>query len=147
MYELAILIHVIGATVWTGGHIVLSVAVLPDVLKHKDLNYIRRFESGYEKIGIPALIVQIVSGLYLASFLIPEVSQIFDWANPAVKLLWVKLSLLLITALLAADARLRVIPNLSASNLNSLAFRIIPVMVVSVLFVISGVLYRFGWFA
>ena len=147
MFELVILVHVIGACVWTGGHLVLSFAILPAVLKHRDLAYLQRFESGFEKIGIPALAIQIVSGIYLASATIGELSQMLAWENPSVRLVWVKLSLLLITGILAADARLRILPNLHAGNLHALALHIIPVTILSVLFVACGVLYRFGWFA
>ncbi|WP_315980488.1 hypothetical protein [Aliamphritea spongicola] len=43
------LLHVLAATVWTGGHLVLAVGVLPRVLKHSDVAYIKAFESGFEK--------------------------------------------------------------------------------------------------
>lgn len=147
MFELVILVHVIGACVWTGGHLVLLFAILPTVLKQRDLAYLQRFESGFEKIGIPALAIQIVSGIYLASVTIGDLSQMLAWENPAARLVFVKLSLLLITAILAADARLRILPKLHAGNLHVLILHIIPVTILSVLFVASGVLYRFGWFS
>jgi len=43
------------------------------------------------------------------------------------------------------DARLRIIPRLSASNLRALAWHIVPVTLIAVLFVITGVGFRFGW--
>jgi len=45
----------------------------------------------------------------------------------------------------AADARLRLIPNLSRENLTAIAWHIVPVTIVSILFVAAGVAFRTGW--
>lgn len=145
MYGFVVALHAVAATIWTGGHLVLALSVLPQVLREKDVAFISRFESGYERIGIPALIVQVVTGFWLASTLLPDPRAWLDFTNPVARLVAVKVALLLATALLAADARLRVIPNLDESNLKSLAFHIAPVTIISVLFVIAGVSFRFGW--
>jgi putative copper export protein len=146
MYQTALLLHVIGATIWTGGHLVLACVILPQVLKQRDLAFIQRFENAYEKIGIPALLVQIITGFYLVGYWLPDESVPGAPTHPASWLLVTKVSLLLATAALAADARLRIIPRLTPERLPSLAWHIIPVTVISVLFVIAGVGYRFGWF-
>ena len=62
------------------------------------------------------------------------------------KLIAVKMALLLLTALFAIDARLRIIPNLTPIRLKSLAWHIIPVTIFLLLFATSGLLYRFGYF-
>jgi hypothetical protein len=46
---------------------------------------------------------------------------------------------------IAADARIRIIPKLTAARLPSLAWHIVPVTVVSVLYVVVGVSFRTGW--
>jgi hypothetical protein len=56
------------------------------------------------------------------------------------------LALLAMTMALAADATLRIIPNLSAANLASLAWHVATVTAISVLFVVVGVSFRTGWF-
>lgn len=147
MYELALLAHVLGATVWTGGHLVLALAILPKVLHSRDLEFLRRFESAYERVGIPALIVQIASGLYLAAHYLPDLAALGNRANPAANLLLIKLALLLATAALAADARLRIIPRLGNHNLTALAWHVYPVTLIAVLFVLTGVGFRLGWLA
>ena len=58
----------------------------------------------------------------------------------------VKLSYLLVTILLVAHARFRVIPNLDKDNLRYLVAHIIAVMIVSVVFVIAGLNFRTGYF-
>ena len=144
MYSYILLLHVLAATIWTGGHLVLATTILPRVLKEKSPSDLFRFESGYERVGIPALIIQVITGLWLAHNLMPEISLWFNFGNPISRLIFVKLILLLLTVLFAIDARLRIIPNLTDRNLMSLAYHIIPVTVISVLFVIVGVAFRTG---
>lgn len=146
MFGIIFLLHLLGASVWTGGHLILATVILPRAIRNRDVEGIRNFENAYEKIGIPALVVQIASGLWLAHRMLPDISLWFQWHNPIARLVLFKLSLLGITALLALDARLRVIPSLAPHNLHSLAWHIIPVTVTSVLFVVVGVSFRTGWF-
>ena len=75
MYGILLLLHILSATIWTGGHIVLSVVVLPTALKEKSPERLIDFESVYKTIGMPALIVQVVTGIMLAHRLLPNVSQ------------------------------------------------------------------------
>ena len=45
MYGLLLLLHLLAATIWTGGHIVLSLVVLPKVLKEQSPEQLLNFES------------------------------------------------------------------------------------------------------
>ena len=139
------LLHVLAATVWTGGHLVLATTVLPRVLRNRSPEDLLSFESAYERIGIPSLLVQVATGLWLAHRLVPNVAHWFDLANPVSRPIAAKLVLLAMTIAFAADARLRVIPNLTEDNLSSMAWHIIPVTIISVLFVVVGVAFRTGW--
>ena len=145
MQGILVFLHILAATVWTGGHLVLATVVLPRVLKERSPEMLHSFESRYERIGIPALIIQVVTGFWLAHLLVPDVGQWFDLDNPASRPIAAKIVLLAITILLAIDARLRLIPNLSKDNLTAMAWHIVPVTVVSVLFVVVGVAFRTGW--
>ena len=145
MYQAMLMVHLLAATVWVGGHLVLAVTILPEAMKQKDVVFIRRFESAYERIGIPALLIQVVSGVWMVLNVIPDIGYLWQSEWPLVRLLWCKLGLLLITMGLAADARLRIIPNLTQDSLSSLAWHIVPVTVVAVLFAVVGMGYRFGW--
>lgn len=144
MYPTLLALHVLGATVWTGGHLVLALAVLPRALKERSPKTLLAFESGFEKIGIPALLVQVLTGLGLAQRIV-RAGEWFELATPQARLIVLKLALLAATALLAVDARLRLIPNLTERNLVALAWHVWPVTLLSVLFVIAGVGFRFGW--
>jgi len=145
MYGVILLLHVLAATIWTGGHIVLSTVVLPRVLRERSPEQLLRFEGGYEKIGIPALIIQVITGLLLAHRLLGDSGLWFDFSNPVSRLISVKLLLLGLTAAFAVDARFRLIPRLSEENLVALTWHVIPVTILSVLFVVVGVSFHTGW--
>lgn len=145
MYTLVLFLHVLAATIWTGGHIVLANVILPKALKERDIEGILRFESGFEKIGIPAMLIQVFTGIWLALNLLPAFSDWFNLDSPISRAILFKLSLLMITVILAIDARLRIIPKLSEKNLTSLAWHIIPVTLLSILFVLAGISMRTGF--
>ncbi|MCK6552992.1 CopD family protein [Candidatus Binatia bacterium] len=144
MYPLMITLHVLGATVWTGGHLVLVLGFLLEALRRGDPEIVRFFESRYERVGIPALVVQVVTGLWLATVYVPDVRQWLAFDTPVSRLIGVKLLLLAATVALAADARLRLIPRLGKGNLQALAWHIVPVSLVAVLLAIVGVGVRLG---
>ncbi|AFI83327.1 copper resistance protein CopD [Methylophaga nitratireducenticrescens] len=145
MDAIILLLHVLGATIWTGGHIVLVVVILPKVLRDRSPTRLLEFESVYEKIGMPALLIQVITGLWLVYHMIPDVFQWFDYTNPLTHPIMAKLILLLLTISIAAHARLRVIPALSENNLVVMAWHIVAVTTLSILFVVVGVSFRTGW--
>lgn len=144
MYSYILLLHVLAATVWTGGHLVLALTVLPRALAARDPAILLAFESGYERIGMPALLIQAASGLWMAHAMLPDVAAWFSMAGPPAMLILFKLALLTATVLLAIDARLRIIPKLSAKTLPVMGRRIRLVTALSVLFVVVGVSFRGG---
>lgn len=144
MYSTAVILHLLAATVWTGGHLVLASSVLPRALSARDPEILKSFEQGFERIGIPALLTQVASGLWLAHLQLP-LAQWFDLATPQSHLIATKLGLMALTVGFALDARLRLIPRLSAATLPSMAWHIWPVTLFSVLFVLAGAGFRFGW--
>lgn len=144
MYKVILLLHLLGATIWTGGHLVLALGILPRVLAERSPRRLLEYESAYEKIGMPALIVQAVTGFWLAHRLMPDYSAWFNVHNAVSFLILLKMTLLALTLALAAHARLRIIPRLDAGNLNLLAWHIIAVTILSVLFVAAGLGFRTG---
>jgi putative copper export protein len=144
MHGVILLLHLLAATVWTGGHLILATVILPRALKQKSLTELMQFESAFEHIGVPALLIQAASGFWLAYLLMPNGGW-FDLSNPIARPIALKLLLLALTIGLAVDARLRVIPKLSVQTLHALAWHIIAVTVIAVLFVATGVSFRTGW--
>lgn len=143
-YRLLVVLHLLGAAVWVGGHLVLSLSVLPRALRARDPAIIREFESGFERLGIPALLVQVVTGLWLAHHWVPDVGGWFSPSTPAARLILLKLALLAATVALAVHARLRVIPRLDAATLRVLAYHIVAVTLLGVALLVVGVAIRTG---
>lgn len=147
MYGFIVLLHTLAATVWTGGHLFLALGWLPKVLKDKDTEQLLIFERRYEKIGMPALLIQVITGLYLAHQLQPDFFAWFNLASPLSRNISLKLFLLLLTITLALIANFRIIPRLHlGQNLNIMAVLIYTVTLLSVLFVITGLNFRFEYF-
>lgn len=146
LYQVVLLLHLLGASVWTGGHLVLTISILPRALRQSDPHIILDFESGYEKLGIPALLVQVITGLWLAYRYLPNPSDWFAFDSVLPVYVAIKLLLLAATVLLALDARLRIVPRLNRANLRSLAYHIIGTTVLGVLLIVAGVAIRTGGF-
>ncbi|MCU0357062.1 MAG: CopD family protein [Cyclobacteriaceae bacterium] len=140
-----ILFHVLGACVWTGGHLVLSLGFLPAAIKTRDLSVILNFEKYYERIGIPALLLQVITGVWMALLYVPF-PYWFSWATPHHVYLWTKLGLLVATLVLAIHARFFIFPKLTVMQLPSLAAHIIMATVLAVAFVVTGLSFRLVFF-
>jgi putative copper export protein len=139
-----ILLHVLGATVWVGGHLMLTLSVLPRALRQQDVPAIQRFEQAFERIGIPALLIQIATGLRLASMYAPP-SRWLGFDDHISRHLSFKLIALACTLGLAAHARLSLVPRLRpGAPLRKLAWHIVLVTVLAVWFVLVGVSFRVG---
>lgn len=143
LYYTLLSFHILGACIWTGGHLVLAVTILPRAWREHNADRLRAFEQPYERIGMPALAVQIVTGLWLAYHKLGSLSHWFADSGPAHAVQF-KLALLAATFALALHARFRVIPRLRDDNVPVLGFHIIGVTLLSLLFVIAGVSLRLG---
>ena len=140
MIKTIIFIHILAATIWTGGHLILSLGFLPKALREKDFRIIEYFESRFEPIGLPALFILVVSGVYMTSYYAPDIFQL-NWQDHYTRHILIKFSLLILTLLLALHARLILIPK---KALRPLAFHIIAVTFLSILFVLVGFSARSG---
>jgi len=140
-----ILLHVLGATVWAGGHLILSIGFLPQALKQKDISIILNFESHYERIGIPALLIQVVTGISMALIYVPF-SQWWNLSTTHHVYLWIKLGLLVSTMALGIHARFFILPRLTVEKLSLLALHIILVTMLAVALVVTGLSFRFTYF-
>ncbi len=138
--KLIIFTHIICATIWTGGHLILSLTFLPQALKKNDFGIIKQFESKYERIGIPALLILVLTGIYLASFYSSDFFD-FDFSNHQNKHLYLKFILLICSIALAIHARFYLIPK---QKLKPLAYHIVAVTLLSVAFVFVGFSLRSG---
>lgn len=143
MRGLIVTLHVLGACVWAGGHLILAVTVLPRALARRDQRILHGFEEPFERIGIPAFVLQVLTGAWLAGQFAP-MTRWLAFGSPLEVRIGVKLVLLLLTVVLAVHARLRLIPSLDDSNLNVLAVHIVVVTALAVALVVVGVSFHTG---
>ncbi|MGR3278704.1 CopD family protein [Acaryochloris marina NIES-2412] len=144
LFKLLVILHTLGATVWTGGHLVLAVTVLPAALQHRDPDRIHAFEEHFEGFGLAALLLQTLSGLWLTWIYFPGFQNFLAFQSYLSIYIAVKLSLLVGTVALALHARFFIIPKLTKETLNELAFHIIGVTTLAISFVVMGVGIRLG---
>ena len=146
-HHILLVLHLIAATIWVGGHLILAIGYLPKALKHKDFSYIGNFEKTYEPIGMPSLAVLIITGILMAYDYNAGFSSWFSFATPIERVVSLKLTFLLTTVCFAISAQTRVLPKLRKGQLNKLpemAVHIICVTLIGVLIVILGSLVRIG---
>ena len=144
LYRILIALHLMGASVWIGGHLVLAATILPRALRHREPAIILEFEKGFEWIGLPSLGLQVATGLLLAYRWLPESSAWFSLDSNASIYVFIKLVLLMMTLGLALNARFRVIPRINRNNMHVLASHIVLVTLISIGFLLAGVAIRTG---
>lgn len=147
-HHLLLIIHLLSATVWIGGHLLLAFAYLPQALKTKDQNIILNYEKKYEPIGMTALALLVVSGILMAYKYNVSIEYWFHFDSPIEKVVSTKLLLLLLTVAFALSAQFRVLPKLKndPKKLPEMTFHIIAVTIISILMLIFGTFIRFGGF-
>ena len=140
----ALILHLLGASIWVGGHLTLLFAVLPGVLRNRDVGMLRSFEQRYERIGLPALLVQLITGLWLAHQHVPGIIQAFSFPGRGHAWGAVKLLLMAATVVTGAHARLFIIPRLSAERLTALAVHIVVINILGLAMLLIGAVIRTG---
>jgi putative copper export protein len=137
-------IHLIAGSIWVGGHLVLALSLLPEAIAKRDPELINGFERIYERIGLPAMVVQVATGLWLAHGIQPEIEAWLELSDPVALTISLKLACLAATMALAVHARLAIIPRLNAARLPMLGAHIVAVTALALVFVWLGLAFRYG---
>ena len=144
MIQFILILHTLAATIWVGGHLILTLGILPGVMKRSAINELLEFEAKFEKIGLPALLALVITGFYLAYSYGIRLNNLFVDGDSTAIIVSIKLCLLLLTLILAIHARFFLIPKLTISSLWTLFIHIILVTIIGLLMLILGVSVRFG---
>ncbi len=145
IYGSLIVLHLLGACVWLGGHVVLAWLVLPQAERLRDSFAVYRIESVYSCVGIPALLLEVATGLVLAYLHLPDLGAWFVFDSPMGRLIGMKLVLLLITLALGIDMRFRLLPKIESAGIGVLRWHVSLITIVSGLMVFVGASFRIGW--
>ncbi|MBB1138549.1 copper resistance protein CopD [Myroides sp. WP-1] len=141
-----LLLHLLGATIWVGGHILLSVIILPQVWKEKSVEKLFNFESRYEWIGMPALAIMLLTGVRMAYLYNVKITTWFAFKTPIETVISLKLLCLFSLVLFALSAQFYVLPRLKMSIklLPLMTFHILSVTIISVVMLVLGSFVRYG---
>lgn len=144
LYKLMVMLHMLGACVWIGGHVVLVGMVLPKALREKHAQPILDFERGYGRLGLVALIIQLATGLWLARRWVGEWASLFSEPTPQGHLVLSKMTILVITVVLAGYTYHRVLPRLEKGAFRPFVFLSGLTTALAVLMLVLGVGVRTG---
>ncbi|MDO4230134.1 MAG: copper resistance protein CopD [Capnocytophaga sp.] len=148
-HHILLIVHLISATIWVGGHLVLAIGFLPKALKHQDFSYIEKFEKTYEPIGMPSLLFLVITGIWMAYDFGAKIGMWFSFANPIETVVSLKITGLLLTICLAISAQTRVLPKLRKGKIEKLpemTVHIILVTLIGVTLLVFGSFFRQGGF-
>jgi uncharacterized membrane protein len=143
-HQLILIIHLLAATIWVGGHLLLVFRFLPATLKHKDLTILNDFRAKFGKIGIPSLLILVLTGVLSAYDYGVPVSKWFSFSEPIEKIVSSKLLLLFASLALAVHSQKFVFPKLTAEKMTFAIIEIITVTLIGVMMLILGSFIRLG---
>ena len=143
-HHVILIFHLLAATIWVGGHLFLAIRILPEALKKKDVSILKNFKSKFEPVGMPSLLVLLVTGILMAYHYDVTFTKWFSFSNAIEKVISIKLILLFTTVLMAACAETLIFPKLKSERMFPAAFFIITVTTIAVTMLILGSLIRIG---
>ncbi len=143
-HQIILILHLLAATVWVGGHLFLSIRYLPEALKKKEASILVNFKNKFEPVGLPSLVILLVTGILMAYHYDVTFSEWFSFSNGIEKVVSTKLLLLFISIGMAINAQLFVFPKVKSDNLRPVAFQIITITMIGVAMLVLGSLVRIG---
>jgi len=144
LHHFILVLHLIAATIWVGGHLTLSIVFLPVALRKKDSNIILNFERKFEPLGMTALITLVITGIWMAYDFNVTTEKWFSFSSGFEKVISTKLLLLFLTFICALIAQFKIIPNLTQYNLKKMAVLIVCVTLLAVSMLVLGSTLRYG---
>ncbi|MFD2942406.1 copper resistance protein CopD [Flavobacterium notoginsengisoli] len=144
LHHFILIIHLLAATVWVGGHLLLSISYLPKALRKKDPQIILNFEKKFERLGMSSLALLIFTGIWMSYDFGVTIETWFDFSGGFEKVVSAKLVLLFLTFVCAICAQLYFIPNLNQYNMKIMSLIILTVTLIGVAMLVLGSTLRYG---
>lgn len=144
LHHVLLILHLLGASVWVGGHIVLVRIVLPEALHERSPERLLKFERAFSRIGAAAMLVQFTTGVLLAHQALGGWQNLFRHSTPAAPFILAKLVLLAATIAFALDANYRIFPKLDQARMKLFAFHAWATTILAILMLIVGASIRLG---
>lgn len=139
-----LILHMLGAAVWVGGHLYLSVRILPEAFRKRDASLLSGFKQRFEPLGMPSLLVLVVTGIMMAYNYNVRISTWFSFSTGIERVVSIKLILLFLTVCLALIADRIIFPKLTDTTIYKAAILIISVTTIGVVMLALGTFVRMG---
>ncbi len=114
-HHLLLIIHLICATIWVGGHLYVATIIIPSILKKRDAKRLLDFEKSFEPLGMPSLLILIITGVWMMYQYGVTFSDLFSFSTPIETAISLKVLFLLATVALAISAQSWVLPSVRKS--------------------------------
>ena len=108
--------HVLSACIWFGGYVAMCFIVLPKAKRSKDPEHFIEFERSFQKIGLPALVAQLITGPILAMRFIPNPVNWFTFQTADQDHVASKIIFLFVIMVLVFRMHSNTIPRLRAGD-------------------------------
>ncbi len=143
-HQIILIIHLLAATIWVGGHLILLLRYVPKAIKTKSLEELSMFRKNFEPVGMPSLFILIVTGIIMAYDYNVTIEKWFLFENAIEKIVSIKLILLFISLTLAFITIKFVLPSIDKLSPYLLYFIIFLVTTIAVTMLVLGSLVRVG---
>lgn len=144
LHQLLLIIHLLAATVWVGGHLILLLIYVPKARKTNSLDGISFFRKNFEILGMPSLILLLLTGVLLAYDYDVSIDKWFQFKGGVERIVSIKLLLFITTITLALTATKLIFPKLKNQPKPILYLFIILVTSIAVIMLVLGSLIRVG---
>lgn len=144
LHQIYLIIHLLAATIWVGGHLILLLLYVPKAIKTKSLEELSIFRKNFEPVGMPSLFILIITGILMAYDYNITFEKWFLFENSIEKIVSIKLILLLISLTLAFITIKFVLPSINKISPFILYCIIFLVTTIAVTMLVLGSLVRIG---
>lgn len=143
-HHILLIVHLICATIWVGGHLFLVIRIVPKAVRENDVFILKNFKKSFEPIGMPSLVLLLITGILMSYQYNVQISNWFSFSNVIEKVVSLKLILLGCTFLLAMLAEFLFFPKLTQNNIKRGVVPIVLVTLIAVAMLILGSFIRYG---
>ncbi len=144
LYKLLVILHILGAATLVGTNIVLLLSVIPKAKKAGDVKIIRDFLGGVGQMGVHALAVQLITGLWLATPMFKGISAAFQMKDVFMTHVVAKVVVFVVITALVVVMRRKIAPKLSMETLGSFTATVAIITILGIFLVALGVGLRTG---
>lgn len=139
-----IILHILGASIWIGGMLIMALGVLPKAKKANNASLIKDYEGSFHILGMIALTLQFLTGFRLAMIYAGGMKGLFDFSNHAAVLFMWKLVLILLTMGLFVVFKKKTLSALVNSNVSSASSMIWILTLISIALMVLGLGFSRG---